>query len=143
MNQDQYITNRVDDQICYYDNQSKISQTKFKRLTGVQIISGALIPIVSGFSKSIEYSEWITALLGLAVTCTTAFLALNKHQERWINFRTTCETLKHLKHLFITGASPYKGDANFDKFVNDIESVISKENSDWGAYIRKQNTESE
>ena len=99
--------------------------------------------MVSGFSESIVYSEWITALLGFVVTCTTVFLALNKYQERWINFRTTCETLKHFKHLFITGASPYKGVDNFDKFVNDVESVISKENSDWGTYIRKQNTKLE
>jgi hypothetical protein len=139
MTPDEYIEQRVDDQINYYDTQSKKSQKRFKQLSGIQIMSGALIPIISGFSVSIVYSEWITAFLGVAVTCATAFLSLNKYQERWINYRTTCETLKHLKHLFVTSATPYKSDDSFDKFVNDIESVISKENSDWSAYIRKQN----
>jgi len=141
MDQDEYVSERVDDQITYYDVQSKNSQKAFKILTSIQIISGALIPIISGFSKSIDYSEWITALLGLAVTCTTAFLALNKYQERWINYRTTCETLRHLKHLFITRSSPYKDEESFDGFVNDIESVISKENSEWSSYIKKKHEE--
>lgn len=143
MEQDEYISERVDDQITYYDSQSKSSQSSFKNLTSVQIVSGALIPVISGFSQHIDYSEWITAILGLAITISTAALVLNKNQERWINFRTTCETLKHLKYLFLTSSSPYKGESSFDKFVNDIESVISKENSEWSSYINKQNTDSE
>lgn len=142
MDQDEYISKRVDDQITYYDTQSKSSQSSFKFLTGVQIVSGAFIPVISDFSQHIDYSEWYTAILGLAITISTATLALNKSQERWINFRTTCETLKHLKYLFITNSTPYKSEDGFDIFVNDIESVISKENSEWDSYIRKQNEES-
>lgn len=141
MDQDEYILQRVDDQITYYDTQSKKGQSSFKFLTGIQIASGAFIPVISGFSQDIDYSEWYTAILGLAITISTATLALNKNQERWINFRTTCETLKHLKYLFLTNSTPYKGEDGYDMFVNDIESVISKENSDWGSYIRKQNVE--
>ena len=141
MTPDEYIEQRVDDQIDYYDTQSKKGQSRYKLLARTQIISGSLIPILSGFSDSINYSEWLTALLGLAVTVATAFLALNKYQEHWINYRTTCETLKHLKHLFLTGTYPYHKDKNFNEFVKDIESVISKENSDWGSYIRKQEAE--
>jgi hypothetical protein len=143
MTPDEYIAQRVDDQINYYDTQSKKSQSHYKLLARIQIISGALIPIVSGFSDSIIYSDWIVAILGLAVTIATAFLALNKHQEHWINYRTTCETLKHMKHLFITGSSPYNESDSFNKFVNDIELMISKENSNWGSYSKKQNTGAE
>ena len=127
MNPDEYMSSRVDDQINYYDNQSIRSKNWQHRLTAVQIIAGGLVPIISGFSANIAYSEWIIAGLGLAVTVATAFLSLNKYQERAINFRLTCETLKHHKHLFLTGVSPYKGDEAFDQFVNDIEAVISPE----------------
>ncbi|NRA54882.1 MAG: DUF4231 domain-containing protein [Gammaproteobacteria bacterium] len=137
MNPEQYTNKRVDDQIAFYDTKSKSSQSMYKGLSVIQIISGAIIPLVSGFSDDINYSEWITALLGVAVTCATALLSLCKYQERWINYRTTCETLKHLKHLFLTSSTPYKDDDSFDIFVNDIESIISKENSDWGKYIAK------
>lgn len=138
MEPQEYIQTRVDDQIRYYDTNSKVSQSRYKRLTAIQIVSGSVIPIISGFSDDIICSEWIVAILGVLVTLSTAFLSLNKYQERWINFRTTCETLIHLKNLFITSSTPYKDGDSFDKFVNDIESVISKENSDWGAYIRKE-----
>ncbi|MBU1343801.1 MAG: DUF4231 domain-containing protein [Proteobacteria bacterium] len=135
MDPDQYIKERVDDQIEFYDSRSQSNQRSYKRLSGVQIVCGALIPLISGFSQDIYSSRWIIAFLGVAITCATGFLSINKHQERWINYRTTCETLKHLKHLFLTGATPYNGETPFDKFVNDIESMISKENSDWGRYI--------
>ncbi len=138
MNEDEYIKSRVDDQISYYDTQSGKSQSIFKRLTGLQIISGALIPIIAGFSSEICFSEWITAILGLMVTCATAFLALNKYQERWLNFRTTCESLLHLKHLFLTSSTPYQDENKFDRFVHDIESIISKENSEWSSYMSKE-----
>ena len=143
MKQDEYIETRVDDQIQYYDNQSKSSQSRYKWLAGVQIMSGAVIPIIAGFSDSICFSEWIIALLGLAVTSATAFLTLNKYQERWINFRTTCETLKHLKYLFLTSSSPYNGEDCYDKFVNDIEATLSKENSNWSFYTQRQKEKDE
>lgn len=138
IDESKYLEDRVDDQINYYDTQSKKGHDWYKILTAVQIISGALIPFISGFSEEISYSEWIIAVLGVTITISTAFLSLNKYQERWINFRTTCETLKHFKYLYTTHSTPYNQDGAFSKFVNDIESVISKENSDWDSYIRKQ-----
>lgn len=133
------MKSRVDHQIAYYDMQSGKSQNLFKKLTGLQIISGSLIPVIAGFSSEVCFSEWITATLGVIVTCTTAFLALNKYQERWLNFRTTCESLLHLKHLFLTSSTPYNVENRFDKFVHDIEAIISKENSQWSSYMIKEN----
>ncbi len=133
-----YMTDRVDDQISYYDSQSMSARNWYKFLTSTQIISGAFIPLISGFSAQIPHSEWIVAIFGLAVTISTAFLSLNKYQERWINFRTTCETLRHLKFLYLARSIPYDKNEAFGRFVADIESVVSKENSDWGTYIRKQ-----
>lgn len=138
IDESEYLNDRVEDQINYYDTQSTKSRDWYKRLAASQLVSGAIIPFVSGFSESISCSEWVIALLGIIVTISTAFLSLNKYQERWINFRTTCESLKHFKYLYITRSIPYDQNDAFSKFTNDIESVISKENSDWDAYIRKQ-----
>jgi hypothetical protein len=141
MGPEQYIKERVDDQIEFYDSKSQSNQNNYKRLSAVQIICGAIIPLISGFSKEISYSEWIIALLGVAVTFATGFLSLGKHQERWLNYRTTCETLKHLKHLYLTGVTPFKGNQAFDEFVINVESTISKENSEWSSYITKKKEE--
>lgn len=142
MNEEEYIATRVDDQVSYYNGQSKKGQSTYKLLSSLQIISGATIPVIAGFSKEICYSEWITAVLGLIVTCATAFLALNKYQERWINFRTTCENLLHVKHIFITSSHPYNDDDRFNRFVHDIEAIISKENSDWSGYMTSEKKDS-
>lgn len=143
IDEEQYLKGRVDDQIDYYDIQSKKGRNWYKVLTTFQIISGVLIPFISGFSGEILYSEWIIAVMGLIITISTAFLSLNKYQERWINFRTTCENLKHFKYLYTTRSIPYDKEDAFSKFVNDVESVISKENSDWDSYIRKQSESAE
>lgn len=137
MDDKEYIESRVNDQIEYYDNQSVKGRNWYKGLTMVQIVCGALVPFLSGFSANIPYSEWIIGLLGVFVAISTGMLALNKYQERWINFRTTCETLRHLKYLYLTGSTPYNSENSLNNFVNDVEAIISKENSDWGAYTKK------
>lgn len=138
MSPEEYITSRVDDQINYYDRQSLRSRKWQQSLTAVQIVAGGLVPIVAGFSTQIPYADWLMALLGLSVTCATAFLSLNKYQERSINFRLTCESMKHLKNFFLARVTPYKGEEAFEQFVMDIEGLISKETSDWAAYARKE-----
>lgn len=138
MTPEEYIEARLDNQISFYDKSSQSSQKHFKLLSAMQIVCGAVIPLVSGFSREIAYSEWIMALLGVTITCATAFLTLNKYQEKWINYRTTCETLQHLKHLYLTGSTPYQDDDSFNNFVNDVEVTISRENSDWSRYATKK-----
>ena len=63
----------------------------------------------------------------------SGFLALNQYQENWIDYRTTCESLRHHKYRFLTGAEPYldQGDA-FGHLVNNTEDLISKENTKLG-----------
>lgn len=140
--QQDYMEQRVDDQIHYYDSSSVKHQKWFKRLTTVQIVSGAIIPFLSGFSNSIEHSDWIIAFLGLAVTCSTAFLSFNKYHEKWISYRTTCENMRHLKFKFLAKAPPYHDKDAFELFVNDIESLISKENTDWTDLTKKTDDKS-
>lgn len=130
-----YINERVDSEIKYYDLKSISNQRKYKILAAIQIFCSAVIIAISGLSKNLIYSDWIIAVLGIAIAVATGFQALGKYQERWINFRTTCETLRHLKYLYLAGVKPFKGENAFDRFVIRIETTISSENSEWGTYV--------
>jgi hypothetical protein len=51
--------------------------------------------------------------------------------EKWIEYRTTTETLKHEKYLYFTNSLPYANDDTFVLLVERVERLISKENSRW------------
>jgi hypothetical protein len=46
--------------------------------------------------------------------------------------------LKHEKFLFLTGAEPYNVAEPFGLFVNRVESLISKENTQWKLYMKNE-----
>ena len=136
MNQDEYLKNRLDDQIDWYDRKSVQNQKWFKRLQVTSIIAAASIPFLSGYITETSLVLKIsTGVLGLLVAAITAVLGLYKFQENWLEFRTTCETLKHEKYLFLTGTDPYDSEHSFQLLVQRVEGLISKENTNWSQYM--------
>lgn len=138
MTEDEYLIERLEDQINWYDKKSQFNQLWFKRLRMTEIICASLIPLLSGLSSSINYSEWIIGTLGVAIAIAAASSGIYKFQENWIQYRTSSETLKHEKYLYITTSTPYTGEGKFEMLVTRIESLISKENSNWSRYIKKE-----
>ena len=82
-------------------------------------------------SDSIPYGQIIIGALGVVIAVCAGLSALNKYQENWLTYRTTCETLRHEKYLFLTGCKPYEGDDALTSLVERVEGLISKENSQW------------
>ncbi len=136
MNEDEYLASRVDDQIKWYDNKSQKSQRWFKRLRGIEIVAAAAIPLIAGFAKEPFPVTLVIALLGAAIAIISAAISLNQFQENWREYRTTCESLKHEKFLFLTKAEPYNTKSYFAIFVQRVENLISKENSNWSQYTQ-------
>ena len=136
MTPDEYIAERVDDQIAWYDQKSQGAQRWFKRFRGLEIISAGAIPLFAGFGGGSTWSIIVVGVLGAVVAILASLLSLNQFQENWIEYRTTCESLKHEKYLFLTNAEPYNEEDPFGLFVQRIESLISKENSAWSQYTR-------
>jgi hypothetical protein len=138
MNQDEYIKERLDNQIEWYDGKSVKSQKWFKRLQVIVIIAAAMIPFLSGYmTESTPYLKFVIGALGIVIAAITAILGLYQFQENWLEYRTTCETLRHEKYLFLTGAAPYNAEQPFLLLVERVESLISKENTNWASYMKK------
>lgn len=69
-------------------------------------------------------------------------LALNQYQESWIQYRTTCESLRQHKYRFLTGAEPYSdAEGAFGRLVENVEALLSKENAVWGEHIKAGSNE--
>jgi uncharacterized protein DUF4231 len=145
MKPDEYIQERLQDQIDWYDQKSSENQQAFKHLRKAEIIAAALIPFTSGLTASIKGAviagSIATGLLGVAITIFASILALGQHQENWIEYRTTCESLKKEKFMFQTGVEPYDGEDSFTLLVQRVETLVSKENTNWAQYMMKPDEE--
>mgnify|MGYP003625419324 CR=1 FL=1 len=136
MNEDEYILSRVDDQIDWYDRKSQNAQCWFKWLRGAEIVAAAAIPLIAGFATEPFPLTLVVGVLGTSIAVISATISLNQFQENWTEYRTTCESLKHEKFLFLTKADPYHEIDSFRRFVQRVESLISKENSAWSQYTK-------
>ena len=70
--------------------------------------------------------------LGVLLAVFTAMTSLYKYQENWINYRTTCETLRKEIHFYRAGSGDYRDSEDREAlFVERVESLISRENTMW------------
>lgn len=118
------------------------NQKRFKQLRISEIVIAAMIPFLSAsisiFSSVSSYGVIVLGFLGTVVVILTAVFALGKYQEHWIEYRTTCKSLKKEKHLYLSQVNPYEGTNAFSTLVQRIESLISKENTNWAQYLLRE-----
>ncbi len=142
MDSEEYMKDRLDDQIKWYDNKSTSAQKSFKTKRHWEIVLAALIPFITAlngfFSNYNTYGLIMIGLLGVIISILAGFIAFGKHQEHWIEYRTICESLKKEKYLFQTSVEPYDSDNSFDLLVLRVEALVSKENTNWSQYMMKQ-----
>lgn len=129
-----YIEDRVNDQINWYDSKSIKTQRKYKIYKGITIITSALIPILSFTNLPSQGTQYLIATLGAVIAISEGLISLNKYSENWIRYRSICETLKQEKFMYLNESGVYsEEDSNFSFFVERIETIISQENVNWAS----------
>ena len=135
LNPDEYIKQRLVDQVDWYDRKSQSAQSAFKNLRRAEIVVAAAIPFLAGFADR-YWAMTLVGLLGAIVVVLATFQSLGQYHENSLEYRTTCESLKHEKFLFLTKSEPYDSDTAFALLVERVESLLSKENSAWARHTR-------
>lgn len=126
------IAERLEDQISWYARGSLVNQRYFKRIKMAEILAAAVIPFLAAFS--LPQVRWATGGLGVLITVLEGMLHLNQYQENWIAYRSTCESLKHEKYLYLGKASPYSSAADPRALLAErIESLVSQEQAKWAS----------
>ena len=136
MNEENYILERVDDQINWYNAKSQLAQRRFKLIRGFEIIAAASIPLIAGFAVAPFPVALVVGVLGASIAIVSAIASLNQYQENWTGYRGACESLRQEKFLFLTAAEPYHESQAFSLFVQRIESLLSRENGAWTQYTQ-------
>jgi uncharacterized protein DUF4231 len=126
------IVNRLEDQIDWYDHKSSSNQKIYKRIKVMEIVAAAVIPFLPALP--IVHIDWVAGGLGVLITVLEGLLHLNQYQQNWIAYRSTCESLKHEKYVYIAKASPYNGVADARALLAErVESLVSQEHAKWAS----------
>ena len=132
-----YVKQRLDDQINWYERKSVTNQRWFKRLRFAEIVAAATIPFLAGFAGNSFLIKIAIGALGVVVAVLASLLGLLQLQEHWIEYRATAESLRKEKFLFLTQTDPYDKDEAFHLLVQRVEALLSKENADWAQSMMK------
>lgn len=143
MKEQDYLDLRLEDQINWYDMKSKFNQRMYKRLVLLEIIFSVSVPFFVSYANDENPAiKIIIGIIGVSIALIAGVMNLYKFHENWISYRTTSETLKHEKYLFLTKSGIYKekesGETPYNNLVQRIESIISKENTNWQQKINKK-----
>jgi hypothetical protein len=126
------IMERLEDQIAWYDRKSQANQRVYKRIKIVEILAAAVIPFLAAFK--LPYIGLVAGGLGVLITVLEGMLHLNQYQQNWIAYRSTCESLKHEKYIFLGKASPYANVPDPHALLAErIESLVSQEHAKWAS----------
>ena len=135
------IMERLEDQIAWYDRNSMTNQRYFKRIKMVEIAAAAIIPFLSALS--LPRMMWVIGGLGVLITLLEGMLHLNQYQQNWIAYRSTCESLKHEKYVYLGKAAPYANSPDPHALLAErIESLVSQEHAKW-ASVQQQEPKSQ
>lgn len=124
---EEYVKTRYEKELRWYDRKSTKYKDLYLVLQGSAIALAAVTPVLISLDRK-------TASLStsLAVAILTATLKIFKLQENWINYRTTCETLKKEIYFYNALVGDYLNTTDREAlFVERVESVISRENTLW------------
>lgn len=78
---------RLEDQVDWYDRKSASSQRISKRLTVLQLVAAAMVPVAA----TVDAAAWMTSGLGALVVVVEGIQQLGEYQQNWTNYRSTCE----------------------------------------------------
>jgi len=121
---------RLEDQINWYDRKSNQNHRVYKWLKIIEIVAASLVPLFAG----LKMPAAVTGSLGVLIAVLEGLLQLNQYHHNWIAYRSTCETLKHEKYLYLANAGPYStATAAHALLAERVESLVSQEESKWAA----------
>lgn len=141
MNQEEYLKERVERQIDWYNRRSRWNKRWFISLQIVILIASAAVPVIVLMPLVLAENMWIRiiiSVLGSLTAVLTGITSLLQFRKNWIDYRTTAESLKSEKFMFQTKTGPYNADDDYSMFVERVEALISREHKDWKQHLRVQ-----
>lgn len=126
----EYLQQRVDNQLDWYSKNSAKNKRWYYRLQFITLLAAVAVPVISLSSGDIRV-RFVVALLGAIAALAAGLLSMYQFRDQWLDYRSTAESLKFEKHLFLTRSAPYDTPLAYSLFVQRVETVIISENRSW------------
>src|SRR5438093_3588512 len=129
---DDYMKNRLDDQLAYFDSSAIKNQRAYRRLKLVAIACNILttmtIALAFTVPEAYKVAMGIVALvLSTVVLGTYQLEEFQNYGAKWEKFRLVAEQLKSEKYMFLNKVGAYSSadeSANRREFIERIEGTI-------------------
>jgi hypothetical protein len=141
LDQNTYLSSRVDDQLSWLSRASKANKRVFLSMRIFEILLGTSITIFSPFANKVGWAPLAIAVAGGGIALSGGWLALCRNQENWVRYRSLNEALKCEKYLFLTGSPPYDDNdeqKSFTRFVAATEALMSGERAGWAKLVSQK-----
>lgn len=149
MTEEEYITQRLDEQMTYYSAKSAKNKTYYFRSKVITIILSASLPFITtlppGNILNTPFTgSHLVGLIGVVIAVLSGITGLFKYHETWINYRKIKEQLEREKIMYQTQSGSYENNTNFKLFVSNVEKIMDAENNSWLGYnqLAQQGTNS-
>ena len=121
------ILSRLEDQIHWYDLKSLASRKAYQWSEFATLGAAALLP----FAVTVRFPAWLIAGIGCFILLLRGLATLQQYQVNWISYRSTCESLKHEKYLFLAGAGPYADAPSPERLLAErVEGMVAREHAE-------------
>lgn len=129
MNEAQYMTERVEDQIAWHDRQARRARRWHFGLTVATMAlsaSGALFTRFPALAD-VAAAASVLALIGGSLS------SIGQYQARWVEYRAIAEGLRSERILYLMRCGPYADqDVNLTAiFVGRVEAVLTQGLGEW------------
>ena len=127
-----YMTDRVDDQLKYFDSSSIKNQKAYRRLKLLAILCNILTMMTIALAFTVP-EEYKVAMGIVALVLSTVVLGTYQLEEfqnygaKWEKFRLVTEQIKSERFMFLNNAGHYAEsdpEKNKRQFVETIEAII-------------------
>jgi Protein of unknown function (DUF4231) len=121
---------RLEEQIRWYSHGARRNKRWYMRIKVVQIVSAAAIPVLAATSLP----TWVAGSLGALIVVLESVQQLFQFHSNWTHYRSTSESLKHEKYLFLANAGSYTTAKDPAVLLAErIEGRVSQEHAAWAS----------
>jgi hypothetical protein len=120
---------RLEDGIAWYDRRAGENQRLYRWLKLLELAVAAALPVVAGVGSPV----WVTGGLAAVVVVLEGAQHLFQFHELWITYRSTAESLKHERFLYLAGVGPYAGEDRRGQLATRTEALMSQAHARWVA----------
>ncbi|BCJ73063.1 hypothetical protein CS0771_26070 [Catellatospora sp. IY07-71] len=117
----------VHERLGWYERQVRRQRIANYTLEGVTVVVAASIPAAVALGAPAA----VTAVLGALVAVLAGLRQLVRPGESWIRFSATLVALQRETVMWSAGAAPYDADRAETILVENVESLVASETSQW------------